>query len=145
LDQRFTFTPLHDDDFDFISRTHLQEAPVLHNNPVAFPPIPEVIDNTPGAAAIELQHHYERFTPAPRADLPDIVNSVSSRVESRRVYTSEHYQCNQEFRRKPDLNRHHNSVHLKKDTFRCRRSGYKRTVCGFPRRDKRDSHLKSMH
>lgn len=70
---------------------------------------------------------------------------VCFRVETKRVFVCAHGTCNKRYARVTDLKRHHRGVHQGNDQFKCRTSGCPRTIRGFSRRDKRDSHEKSMH
>lgn len=139
--------PLSDYGLDFAS--YPQEPLGIPNDPFAFPPIPAGFENFPNAAEPQIQLPNSTPTPvlasASRTHLPDISNDVLFRVETKRVFICAYHHCNKEFGRKPELYRHHRSAHRKERPFKCREASCERSVRGFPRRDKRDDHVKSMH
>lgn len=67
------------------------------------------------------------------------------RVETKHMFICTHGVCNKRYARLTDLKRHQRGVHEGNDQFKCRTRGCPRVIRGFSRRDKRDSHEKSMH
>ena len=53
--------------------------------------------------------------------------------------------CGKTFKRLSDLKRHHRTIHEKAELFFCSDFLCPRSLRGFSRKDKRDSHVKSMH
>lgn len=67
------------------------------------------------------------------------------RVETKKVFVRTYKDCNTRFSRKPELQRHFKGTHKREYLYLCRTFGCYRSVRGFPRREKRHDHEKSMH
>jgi hypothetical protein len=73
------------------------------------------------------------------------VDNLNFRIETKQFFVCAYGTCNKRYARLPDLRRHHRGAHQGNHQFKCRASGCTRAIRGFARRDKRDSHEKSMH
>lgn len=87
-------------------------------------------------AHCERRHH--RF-------VADGAFTMPFRVETKQVYICTYDNCNKTYGRKPDLVRHYRGAHLGDDRYKCRMPTCERSMRGFPRRDKRDTHERKMH
>jgi hypothetical protein len=96
-------------------------APVIHNHSMTPTPPPPFISHQ--QAADDVQFH----------------------VKTKTVFICAYGNCNKEFGRKPELYRHHRSVHKTERPYKCRDTGCLRAVRGFPRADKRDDHERKVH
>jgi hypothetical protein len=85
------------------------------------------------------------FWPQDQTLVQNAADNLNFRIETKRVFVCAYGTCNKRYARMPDLRRHHRGTHQGNDQFKCRASGCTRAIRGFPRRDKRDSHEKSMH
>ncbi|KAH8723622.1 hypothetical protein GQ44DRAFT_709803 [Phaeosphaeriaceae sp. PMI808] len=72
-------------------------------------------------------------------------DNPSFRIETKHVFVCTYGTCNKKYGRVADLRRHHRGAHQANHQFKCRAENCERATRGFSRRDKRDSHEKSMH
>jgi hypothetical protein len=91
--------------------------------------------------------HDDNMTPTPppfigHQQAPD---DVQFHFKTKTVFICTYGNCNKEFGRKPELYRHHRSVHKTERPYKCRDTGCSRSVRGFPRTDKRDDHERKVH
>lgn len=70
---------------------------------------------------------------------------ISFRVETKQVYICTYGNCNKEYSRKPDLICHYRGAHLNDQRYKCRVPNCERSMRGFSRRDKRDTHERKVH
>ncbi|CAO2647114.1 Nn.00g080360.m01.CDS01 [Neocucurbitaria sp. VM-36] len=80
-----------------------------------------------------------------RKDDQNFQDNLTFRVETKRVFICTYGGCNKRYARIPDLRRHHRGAHQGNHQFKCRAGRCERATRGFSRRDKRDTHEKSMH
>jgi uncharacterized Zn-finger protein len=76
---------------------------------------------------------------------PPTVDHVSSKTSRKHGHRCMIDTCGKTFRRFSDLKRHRRSIHERTELFFCSEPLCPRSLRGFPRKDKRDSHEKSMH
>jgi uncharacterized Zn-finger protein len=81
------------------------------------------------------------LSPEPRTQS----DSLSYTIQTRPIFICTYMTCNKRYARLTDLKRHHRGAHERNNQFKCRTLGCPRTARGFSRRDKRDSHERSMH
>jgi hypothetical protein len=87
-------------------------------------------------------------TPPPLAALQcysPVIDDIPFHVKTKTIFICTYRNCNKEFGRKPELYRHHRSVHKAERPYKCRDTGCLRAFRGFPRTDKRDDHERKVH
>lgn len=143
-------------DFPFVSNCHTQ-LPDPTQDDLGYHPLPAhgcfqfLADDTHvGPSTLT------SFPPSLSIDAPmprsndqqfsqDTVDNFNYRIETKQVFVCAYGTCNNRYARLADLRRHHRGAHQNNDQFKCRASHCPRAIRGFSRRDKRDSHEKSMH
>lgn len=76
---------------------------------------------------------------------PPTADHVSSKIPRKHGHRCMIDTCGKTFKRFADLKRHHRTIHEKAELFFCSDFLCPRSLRGFSRKDKRDSHVKSMH
>lgn len=81
------------------------------------------------------------------ATLTPLTANVSFRIEKIQVHKliCTYQDCGKKFSRLPELRRHHRGTHQGHRPYRCRAQSCRRSIDGFPRRDKRDDHERKVH
>ena len=70
---------------------------------------------------------------------------ISFRTVMKPAYECTFPGCNKQYARVADLQRHYRGSHNGLKPFKCRFEGCERAVRGFPRKDKRDDHERTVH
>jgi hypothetical protein len=109
----------------------------LMNSPTnSFAPQPVLIDNRTSMPLDII--YFPNVT-------PNVTNDARFHVKTKTVLVCTYQGCNKEFGRKPELYRHHRSVHKAERPYKCQDTGCSRFIHGFPRTDKRDDHERKVH
>ena len=93
----------------------------------------------------DLQLRLPQNHPRDQTAEQSLEDNISFRIETKQVFACTYGACNNKYTRLQDLRRHHRGAHQGNHQFKCRASKCERAIRGFSRRDKRDSHEKSMH
>lgn len=137
-DHQYTLGDVDSDDYEPFT------AGTMHDGSV-YTGLPFVLNNTNRTGALS-PNPTNLPIPAPTGISYDNTETdVQFRVETKQIFVCTHGICNKRYARLTDLKRHHRGAHEGNDQFKCRARGCSRAIRGFPRRDKRDSHEKSMH
>jgi hypothetical protein len=90
-----------------------------------------------------------KYNDTPRPVSPphqsETADNVRFRVKTKTVFICTFEDCGKELGRKTELYRHHRSAHEQERPFKCHDTACYRSVRGFPRKDKRDDHVRKVH